>query len=65
MIDHFKDESFRSLFEMVARDAQVLTSGVVLSYNNKRIFPSTRPDSLGLCGEVQLSALSLLISFES
>jgi len=65
MIDYFKDESFRSLFEMVAEDAQVLTSGVVLSYNNKRIFPSARPDSLGLCGEVQLSALSLSISFES
>jgi len=57
MIDHFKDESFRSLFETVAEDAQVLTSALVLSYNNKRIFPSTRPDSLGLCGEVQLSAL--------
>jgi hypothetical protein len=55
MTDGSQDEPFRELFDTVAEDAQVLVPNLILSYNNKRIFPSTRPDSLRLWGEVQLS----------
>ncbi|KAF9450560.1 hypothetical protein P691DRAFT_810094 [Macrolepiota fuliginosa MF-IS2] len=51
-----RDDPFRELFDAVAEDAQILASTLVLSYRNKRLFPSTRPDALGLWGEVTFVA---------
>lgn len=56
--DGSQDESFRDLFDAVAEDAQILVSALVLSYRNKRLFSSTRPDALGLWGEVEFGVFT-------
>ena len=47
-------DSFHALIEEVADTAEVLTDHVVLSYDNKRVFPSATPHAIGLWAEAEL-----------
>ncbi|EKM79265.1 hypothetical protein AGABI1DRAFT_128422 [Agaricus bisporus var. burnettii JB137-S8] len=48
-----RDESFRNLFDSVARDIRIHVSILVLTHKNKRLFASATPDALGLWGEAE------------
>ena len=47
-------DSFHALVEHVADVAEVMADHVVLSYDNKRVFPSATPHTIGLWAEAEL-----------
>jgi hypothetical protein len=49
-----RNENFSSLFEQTADLASVLPGSLVMSYDNKRLFASATPHSLGIWAEVDL-----------
>ncbi|EPT05383.1 hypothetical protein FOMPIDRAFT_1156219 [Fomitopsis schrenkii] len=51
-----RHDSFHGLVEEVADAAEVMTDHVVLSYDNKRVFPSATPHTIGLWAEAELEA---------
>lgn len=50
----WQHDSFHGLVEEVADAAEVMTDHVVLSYDNKRVFPSATPHTIGLWAEAEL-----------
>ncbi|KAH9841722.1 uncharacterized protein C8Q71DRAFT_345732 [Rhodofomes roseus] len=49
-----RHDSFHALTEEVADLAEVITDNVILSYDDKRVFPSATPHSIGLWAEAEL-----------
>lgn len=62
MTNEYQDESFRNLFDSVARDIRIHVSILVLTHKNKRLFASATPDALGLWGEAEFGELKLLMA---
>ncbi|KAI0081641.1 hypothetical protein K474DRAFT_1756869 [Panus rudis PR-1116 ss-1] len=51
-----RHDSFRQLFEEVADLAAVLSEHVIVTYNDKRVFPSASPHGIGVWEEAELEA---------
>ncbi|KAH9936527.1 uncharacterized protein B0H18DRAFT_868563 [Fomitopsis serialis] len=51
-----RHDSFHALVDEVADLAEVITDHVILSYDDKRVFPSATPHSIGLWAEAELEA---------
>lgn len=50
----WQHDSFHALVEQIADAAEVMADHVVLSYDNKRVFPSATPHAIGLWAEAEL-----------
>lgn len=57
-------DTFRDLFEAVAEEGAVLSANLIMTYQNKRIFPSVTPEILRIWTDsielgARLSVLSI------
>ncbi|KAK0201966.1 hypothetical protein DFS33DRAFT_1351163 [Desarmillaria ectypa] len=51
-----RSENFRELFEAVAESHNLLTDNLIMTYQNRRFFPSVTPNTLGIWSSAEFTA---------
>ncbi|KAK0221687.1 hypothetical protein IW262DRAFT_1375447 [Armillaria fumosa] len=51
-----RSENFRELFEAIAETQHILTDNLIITYQNKRVFPSVTPNTLSIWSSAEFVA---------